>query len=195
MGQRSARVERGPHLRSQAYILAAQPRTPGLSRVRDPFYDSWAAAEGGRRVTLRGLTQQCGILDRLAADARAGRRRRLVACGDPGIGKAALGYATIPVPGHGVAPAGDVEADMELALPAVYQAGGGNTGSAGMAARSALRGGGNGVRAAAGQCAQSFSARGGCLGLAVGGTSPPLAIVPVVVRRRDQVVVQLRAGG
>jgi hypothetical protein len=194
MGQRSARVERGPHLRSQACILAAQPRTPGLSWVRDPFYDSWAAAEGGRRVTLRGLTQRCGILDRLAADARAGHRRRLVACGDPGIGKAALGYATIPVSGHGVAPAGDVEADMELALPAVYQAGGGNTGSAGMAARSALRGGGNGVRAAAGQCAQSFSARGGCLGLAVGGTSPPLAIVPVV-RRRDQVVVQLRAGG
>jgi hypothetical protein len=74
---------------------------------------------------LRGLIQQCGILDRLAADVWAGRRRRLVACGDLGVGKAALGYATIPVPGHGAAPAGDVEADMELALPAVHQAGGG----------------------------------------------------------------------
>jgi hypothetical protein len=166
-----------------------------LSRVREPFYDNWGAAEGGRRVMLSGRKQQCGILGRVAADARAGRSRRLVACGDPGIGKAALSYATIPVTGHGTALAEDVEADMELPLRALHQAGGGVRDRLEMAARSAMRGAGDGVPAAAGQRVQSFSAMGGFLGLSVGGTSPLLAIVPVVVRRRDQVVVQLSGGG
>jgi hypothetical protein len=76
-------------------------------------------------VTLRGHKQQCGILDRVAADTRAGRSRRLVACGDPGIGRAGLGYATIPAPGHRAVPAEGVEAEMELPLPALHRAGGG----------------------------------------------------------------------
>jgi hypothetical protein len=43
---------------------------------------------------LRGHRQQCGDLDGLLADVRAGRSRALVLHGEPGIGKTALlGYA------------------------------------------------------------------------------------------------------
>lgn len=69
---------------------------------------------------MPGRKQQCGIVEGWPRTPGAGCSRRLVACGDPGIGKAAPGYATIPVPGHGAAPAEDVVADRELPLPALH---------------------------------------------------------------------------
>jgi predicted ATPase len=39
---------------------------------------------------LRGRGQQCGALDGLLVDVRAGRSRVLVVRGEPGIGKTAL---------------------------------------------------------------------------------------------------------
>jgi predicted ATPase len=41
---------------------------------------------------LRGRGRQCGVLDGLLADVRAGRSRVLVVRGEPGIGKTALSY-------------------------------------------------------------------------------------------------------
>jgi hypothetical protein len=53
---------------------------------------------------LRGRGQQCGVLDGLLADVRAGRSRVLVIRGEPGIGKTALlGYAVGTAPGFQVA--------------------------------------------------------------------------------------------
>ena len=45
-------------------------------------------------VMLWGRRQQCGVLDELIAEVRAGRSRVLAVRGEPGIGKTALlGYA------------------------------------------------------------------------------------------------------
>src|SRR5258706_898028 len=41
-------------------------------------------------MRLRGRSRQCGIVDGLLADVRAGRSRALVLRGEPGIGKTAL---------------------------------------------------------------------------------------------------------
>jgi DNA-binding CsgD family transcriptional regulator/tetratricopeptide (TPR) repeat protein len=70
---------------------------------------------GGRR-------QQCGALDGLLADVRAGRSRALVIRGEPGIGKTALlGYAAETVQDFQLAGAVGVESDMELPFAALHQ--------------------------------------------------------------------------
>jgi DNA-binding CsgD family transcriptional regulator len=73
-------------------------------------------------VRLRGRSRQCGTLDRLLADVRAGRSRALVVRGEPGIGKTALlGYAADSAPDFGVARACGVESEMELPFAALHQ--------------------------------------------------------------------------
>jgi tetratricopeptide (TPR) repeat protein len=71
---------------------------------------------------LRGRRQQCGVLDGLLADVRAGRSRVLVVRGEPGIGKTALlDYAIQSASGFRVARAAGVESEMELAFAALHQ--------------------------------------------------------------------------
>jgi hypothetical protein len=71
---------------------------------------------------LRGRGQQCGALDGLLVDVRAGRSRVLVVRGEPGIGKTALlDYAIQSASGFRVARAAGVESEMELAFPALHQ--------------------------------------------------------------------------
>jgi DNA-binding CsgD family transcriptional regulator len=71
---------------------------------------------------LWGRRQQCGALDGLLADVRAGRSRALVIRGEPGIGKTALlGYAAETAPDFRVARAEGVESDMELPFAALHQ--------------------------------------------------------------------------
>ena len=71
---------------------------------------------------LWGRRQQCGALDGLLADVRAGRSRALVVRGEPGIGKTALlGYAAETAPDFRVARAEGVESDMELPFAALHQ--------------------------------------------------------------------------
>ncbi len=73
-------------------------------------------------MRLRGRSRQCGTVDRLLADVRAGRSRALVIRGEPGIGKTALlGYAGQSAADFGVARAGGVESEMELPFAALHQ--------------------------------------------------------------------------
>src|SRR5438128_2032669 len=77
---------------------------------------------GGATVTLWGRREQCGVLDRLLADVRAGRSRALVVRGEPGIGKTALlGYAAGTAQDFRVARAEGVESEMELPFAALQQ--------------------------------------------------------------------------
>src|SRR5258708_39675219 len=76
----------------------------------------------GRRVMLRGRGVECGVLDGLVAEVRAGRSRVLVIGGEPGIGKTALlGYAAGTAGDFRVARAGGVESEMELPFAALPQ--------------------------------------------------------------------------
>jgi DNA-binding CsgD family transcriptional regulator len=76
----------------------------------------------GATVTLWGRREQCGILDGLLADVRAGRSRALVVRGEPGIGKTALlGYAADTAPDFRVTRAEGVESEMELPFAALQQ--------------------------------------------------------------------------
>jgi AAA ATPase-like protein len=71
---------------------------------------------------LRGCGQQCGVLDGLVSDVRAGRSRVLVVRGEPGIGKSALlGYAADTAQDFQVAQAEGVESEMELPFAALQQ--------------------------------------------------------------------------
>jgi predicted ATPase len=51
-------------------------------------------------VMLWGRRQQCGVLDELIAEVRAGRSRVLAVRGEPGIGKTALPPAIVGLPPH-----------------------------------------------------------------------------------------------
>jgi len=71
---------------------------------------------------LRGRAVECGVLDGLVAEVRAGRSRVLVVGGEPGIGKTALlGYAADVAQDFRVARAGGVESEMELPFAALHQ--------------------------------------------------------------------------
>jgi DNA-binding CsgD family transcriptional regulator len=73
-------------------------------------------------MTLWGRRAQCGHLDGLLADARAGHSRALVVRGEPGIGKTALlKYAADAAPDFQVARAEGVESEMELPFAALHQ--------------------------------------------------------------------------
>jgi DNA-binding CsgD family transcriptional regulator/tetratricopeptide (TPR) repeat protein len=71
---------------------------------------------------LLGRKQQCGVLDGLLADVRAGSSRALAVRGEPGIGKTALlAYAANTAPDFQVARAEGAEAEMELPFAALHQ--------------------------------------------------------------------------
>jgi DNA-binding CsgD family transcriptional regulator len=76
--------------------------------------------ETPRRLAGRGA--EGARLDRLLADARAGRSAPLVLRGEPGIGKSALlGYAAGRAAGFQVVRAAGVESEMELPFAGLHQ--------------------------------------------------------------------------
>src|SRR5690349_2236140 len=71
---------------------------------------------------LTGRRAECEVLDRLVADARAGRSRTIVVRGEAGIGKTALLEYVITRAGDDrVARAAGVESEMELAYAGLQQ--------------------------------------------------------------------------
>jgi len=72
--------------------------------------------------TLLGRSAECGALDALLADVRAGHSRTLVLRGEAGIGKSALlEYAAAAAPDVTVVRAAGVESEMELAYASLHQ--------------------------------------------------------------------------
>jgi AAA ATPase domain len=79
-------------------------------------------ADGGARRGLLGRRRECEALDRLLADARAGRGRVLVLRGEAGVGKSALvEYLVGQAAGFRVARAVGVESEMEMAFAGLHQ--------------------------------------------------------------------------
>jgi len=76
-----------------------------------------------RRVTeLAGRRAECGVLDRLASDVRAGESRVLVVHGEAGVGKTALlDHLAAHAPDLSVARASGVQSEMELAFAGLHQ--------------------------------------------------------------------------
>jgi predicted ATPase len=75
-----------------------------------------------RAAELRGRRAECGVLDRLAEDVRAGDSRTLVIHGEPGIGKTALlEYLASRVPDGRVLTSAGVQSEQELAFGALHQ--------------------------------------------------------------------------
>ena len=76
----------------------------------------------GSPARLLGRRGECEALDRLVADAGAGRSRVTVLRGEAGVGKSALlGYLSGQVAGWHVARAAGVESEMELAYAGLHQ--------------------------------------------------------------------------
>ena len=76
----------------------------------------------GSPARLLGRRAECEALDRLVADARAGRSRVTVLRGEAGVGKSALlGYLSGQVADWHVARATGVESEMELAYAGLHQ--------------------------------------------------------------------------
>jgi DNA-binding CsgD family transcriptional regulator/tetratricopeptide (TPR) repeat protein len=74
------------------------------------------------KEALLGRNAECGSLDRVLDDARAGRGRVLVVRGEPGVGKSALlDYVAERAEGCQVARAGGVEYEAELTLAGLQQ--------------------------------------------------------------------------
>ena len=74
------------------------------------------------RSTLLGRRAECEALDRLLADALAGRSRVTVLRGEAGVGKSALlAYLSDRAAGWHVATAVGVESEMELAYSGLHQ--------------------------------------------------------------------------
>jgi DNA-binding CsgD family transcriptional regulator len=74
------------------------------------------------RWGLHGRRGECGMLDRLVADVRAGESRVLVLCGEPGTGKTALlDYLARRVVGCRVARVAGIEPEMEMAFAGLHQ--------------------------------------------------------------------------
>ena len=74
------------------------------------------------RSGLRGRGSECRTLDRLVADARAGRSAVLVLRGEAGAGKSALlEFVVTRAPDCRIARAAGVESEMELAFAGLHQ--------------------------------------------------------------------------
>ena len=78
---------------------------------------------GERAATvLRGRSEECGALDRLLDEARAGQSSALVIRGEAGVGKTALlDYIAEQASGCGLARIGGVEAEMGFAFAGLLQ--------------------------------------------------------------------------
>ena len=75
-----------------------------------------------RMAGLAGRHAECGALDQLVEDVRAGDSRALVVHGEPGVGKTALlEYLAGHAPGCRVARAAGVQSEMELAFASLHQ--------------------------------------------------------------------------
>lgn len=71
---------------------------------------------------LRGRHNECGALDRLLKNVRAGQSQVLVVRGEPGVGKSALlEYVAKSASGCRVAQAAGIEYEMELAYAGLHQ--------------------------------------------------------------------------
>src|SRR5689334_5150901 len=71
---------------------------------------------------LTGRRAECGVLDRLAEDVRAGESRALVVRGEAGVGKTALlEYLSGHAAGCRAARAAGVQSEMELAFAGLHQ--------------------------------------------------------------------------
>ena len=76
----------------------------------------------GRVMTLIGRRAECGTLDHLVTEIRAGESRVLVVCGEPGVGKTALlDYLSERAAACRVVRATGVQSEMELAFAALHQ--------------------------------------------------------------------------
>src|SRR5215211_1297163 len=76
----------------------------------------------GRRVSLRGRTRECTLLDGLISALREGESRSLMLRGEAGIGKTALlDYLVESASDLTVARAEGVESEMELAFASLQQ--------------------------------------------------------------------------
>lgn len=74
------------------------------------------------RRGLRGRRGECGVLDQLVTDARAGQSQVLVLRGEPGVGKSALvEYLVTGATGCQILRATGVESEMELAFAGLHQ--------------------------------------------------------------------------
>ena len=74
------------------------------------------------RRGLRGRRGECGVLDQLVTDARAGQSQVLVLRGEPGVGKSALvEYLVGSATGCQILRATGVESEMELAFAGLHQ--------------------------------------------------------------------------
>src|SRR5258708_5913601 len=106
---------------SLAGTPARRPVPRGCAGLRAGFTMAGEPPEGAP-VMLWGRAVECGVLDGLVAEVRAGRSRVLVVGGEPGIGKTALlGYAADVAQDFRVARAGGVESEMELPFAALHQ--------------------------------------------------------------------------
>jgi len=77
---------------------------------------------GQQPVPLPGREQECAVIDRLLADARAGAGGALVVRGEPGIGKSALlGYARQHAAPMLVLSAVGVQAESDLAFAGLHE--------------------------------------------------------------------------
>jgi DNA-binding CsgD family transcriptional regulator len=75
-----------------------------------------------RTGKLTGRRAECGVLDQLAEDVRAGESRALVVRGEAGVGKTALlEYLAGHAAGCRVARAAGVQSEMELAFAGLHQ--------------------------------------------------------------------------
>ena len=73
-------------------------------------------------LRLLGRRSECAALDALVSDVRAGASRALVLRGEAGVGKSALlDYLVRRASGCGIARAGGVESEMELAFATLHQ--------------------------------------------------------------------------
>ena len=80
----------------------------------------WPAWRRAGRLT--GRRAECGVLDQLAEDVRAGESRALVVHGEAGVGKTALlEYLAGHAPGCRVAPPAGVQSEMELVFAGLHQ--------------------------------------------------------------------------
>jgi DNA-binding CsgD family transcriptional regulator len=78
--------------------------------------------EQRRGAELRGRSAECGALDRLAEDVRAGESRTLVIYGEPGLGKTALlEYLAGRVPDGQVLRGAGAQSESELAFGTLHQ--------------------------------------------------------------------------
>jgi hypothetical protein len=81
-----------------------------------------ASPAPGRGLNLLGRAAECGLLERLVEDVRAGESRALVLHGEPGVGKTALlEYVAEQASGCRVLSASGVQSEMELAFAALHQ--------------------------------------------------------------------------